>query len=88
MNKNVKNQNLTFSIVVEKDKHGYFAECRELQGCYAQGETYEKVMKNIKEVIGLHVEDRLDRGDFVVPSMGQNDISLTTFSLSVPCHVS
>ena len=88
MNKNIKNQNLVFSIVIEKDSNGYFAECRELQGCYAQGETYEKVMKNIKEVIGLHVEDRLDRGDFVVPSMGQNDISLTTFSLSVPCHVS
>ncbi len=30
-----------FSVVVEKDVDGYFAFCPELQGCYAQGDTYE-----------------------------------------------
>jgi predicted RNase H-like HicB family nuclease len=88
MNKNTNNQNLIFSIIVEKDKDGYFAECRELQGCYTQGKTYEEVMKNIREVIELHMEDRIERGDFVAPSSGQSDVSLTTFSLAVPCHVS
>lgn len=88
MNKNVKNQNLIFSIIVEKDKKGYFAECRELQGCYTQGKTYEEVMKNMRETIELHIEDRLDRGDFSVPYSGQSNISLATFSLPIPCHVS
>ena len=86
MNKNIKNQNLVFSIVIEKDSNGYFAECRELQGCYAQGETYEEVMENIKEVIGLHVEDRIDRADFAVQPSGQSQISFTTFSLAIPHH--
>jgi predicted RNase H-like HicB family nuclease len=88
MKKDIKNQNLIFSVIIEKDKDGYFAECRELQGCYTQGKTYEEVMKNIRDVIELHVEDRLERGDFVVSNSGQSDISLTTFSLAVPCHVS
>ncbi len=80
-----KNKNLIFSIVVEKDSDGYFAECRELQGCYAQGTTYEEAVKNIKEVIELHIEDRVERGDLRITPPEQ--ISLTTFSLAVPCHV-
>ncbi len=50
-------------MVVEKDREGYFASCPELQGCYTQGETYEKVLENIKDAIRLHVEDRLEAGD-------------------------
>lgn len=88
MNKNIKNQNVVFSVIVEKDKDGYFAECRELQGCYTQGKTYEEVMENIKEVIGLHVEDRKERGDFDVALEKQNNISLTTFSFAIPQYVS
>lgn len=47
------------SVVVEKDEHGYFAFCPELQGCYTQGNTYEEVIENIKDAIKLHIEDRL-----------------------------
>ena len=47
------------SVVVEKDKDGYFAFSPELQGCYSQGETYEEVLENIKDAIKLHIEDRL-----------------------------
>ena len=72
---------------MEKDNDGYFAECRELQGCYTAGKTYEEVMKNIKEVIELHLVDRRERGDLAVELENQNDVSLTTFSLSVPQYV-
>ncbi|MDI6789005.1 MAG: type II toxin-antitoxin system HicB family antitoxin [Planctomycetota bacterium] len=47
------------SVVIENDKDGYFAFCPELQGCYSQGKTYEEVLKNIKDAIKLHIEDRL-----------------------------
>ena len=72
---------------MEKDNDGYFAECRELQGCYTAGKTYEEVMKNIKEVIELHLVDRRERGDLAVELENQNDVSLTTFSVSVPQYV-
>jgi predicted RNase H-like HicB family nuclease len=48
-----------FSIIVEPDEDGYFVECPELQGCYAQGDSYEEAIENIKDVIKLHIEDRL-----------------------------
>lgn len=52
-----------FTVVIEKDEHGYFAYCPELQGCYTQGETYEEALENIKDAIKLHVEDRLACGE-------------------------
>jgi len=52
-------KNFRLSVVVEKDKHGYFAFCPELQGCYTQGKTYEEVIKNITDAIKLHIKDRL-----------------------------
>jgi len=48
-----------FSIIIEQDEHGYFVRCPELQGCYSQGGTYEEAMKNIKDAIRLHVQDRM-----------------------------
>lgn len=48
-----------FSIIIEQDEHGYFVRCPELQGCYSQGDTYEEAMKNIKDAIRLHVQDRM-----------------------------
>ncbi len=46
-----------FSVVIERDKNGFFAFCPELQGCYAQGSTHEEAFANIKDVIKLHVAD-------------------------------
>ena len=51
-------KNYKMSIVVEKDKDGYYAYCPELQGCYSQGDTYEEAVKNIRDAIKLHVADR------------------------------
>lgn len=48
-----------FSIIIEQDENGYFVRCPELQGCYSQGETYEEAMKNIKDAIKLHIQDRI-----------------------------
>jgi len=56
-------KNYRFSVVVERDEDGYFAFSPELQGCYAQGDTYEEVLTNIQDAIRLHVIDRLDSGE-------------------------
>ena len=69
-----------FSVVVEKDKHGYFAFCPELQGCYTQGDTYEEALENIHDAINLHVEDRKAAGE-ELPQAEQ--ISLTYFDIAV-----
>ena len=58
-------RNFRFSVVIEKDKDGYFAFCPEMQGCYTQGKTYEETMKNIVDAIKLHLEDRLETGEII-----------------------
>ncbi len=48
--------NCKVSIVIEKDEHGYYAYCPELEGCHTQGDSLEDVMSNIKEAIELYLE--------------------------------
>ena len=51
-------QKYNFTVLIEKDEDGMFvAEVPDLKGCYTQGKTLEEVMENIKEVIGLCLED-------------------------------
>lgn len=69
-----------FSVVIEKDSEGYFAFCPELQGCYTQGDTYEEVLKNIKDAIRLHIEDRIE-GDEEIPQA--ETASLTLIEVAV-----
>jgi predicted RNase H-like HicB family nuclease len=44
------------SIVIEKDDHGYYAYCPELEGCQTQGDSFEEVMDNIREAVELYLE--------------------------------
>ena len=47
---------LKLNILIEKDDDGYFAYCPELPGCHSQGDTFEKVMVNIREAAELYLE--------------------------------
>jgi len=31
-------------VVIEKDEHGYYAFCPELEGCQSQGDTFEQAL--------------------------------------------
>jgi predicted RNase H-like HicB family nuclease len=48
--------NYKFNTVIEKDEHGYYAFCPELEGCHTQGDTLEEVLDNIREAISLYIE--------------------------------
>jgi predicted RNase H-like HicB family nuclease len=67
-------------IVVESDSDGYFVSCPALQGCYGQGSTYEEAVKNIKDAIRLHIEDRLASGEEIPENIS---VSLSTVEVSV-----
>lgn len=69
-----------FSVVIEKDKDGYFAFCPELQGCYTQGDTYEDALENIRDAIRLHVEDRIAEGEEIPQP---ESISLTSLEVAI-----
>jgi len=44
------------SIVIEKDDHGYYAYCPELEGCQSQGDTLDEVLANVKEATELYLD--------------------------------
>lgn len=69
-----------FSVVIERDRDGYFALCPELQGCYTQGLTYEEVLENIKDAIKLHMIDRLESAEEIPQA---ESISLTSLEVAV-----
>jgi len=69
-----------FSIVIERDKDGYFVFCPELQGCYSQGDTYEEALNNIKDAIKIHMEDRLANKEGLPE---RESVSLSTVEISV-----
>ncbi len=68
------------TAVVERDRLGYVATCPQLQGCYTQGRTYEEVMRNIRDAIRLHIEDRLAQGD-PLPETGE--VTLAVLDVAV-----
>jgi predicted RNase H-like HicB family nuclease len=57
-------QKLHLPVIIERDENGVFvAECPVLKGCYTQGETLEEALKNIREVIQMHIELMMERGE-------------------------
>lgn len=54
---------LNYRVVIEQDEDGVFiASVPALQGCYTEGDTFEEVIKNVEDVIKLHIEARKERG--------------------------
>jgi len=68
------------SVIVEKDKDGYFAFAPDLQGCYSQGNSYEEAIENIRDAIRLNIQDLLESGDSVDVS---DSVSLTSLEIAV-----
>ena len=49
---------MKFKVIVEKDEDGYYvADVPELQGCHTQAKDKKELMKRVKEVIELCLED-------------------------------
>ena len=58
MPKKTKLRVMKFKVLVEKDEDGYYvADVPELQGCHTQAKSQKELMKRVKEVIELCLED-------------------------------
>ncbi|MBI5306557.1 type II toxin-antitoxin system HicB family antitoxin [Candidatus Wolfebacteria bacterium] len=54
-----KYSNLKFPLFVEKDEDNFYVvECPLFDGCYSQGKTLDEALKNIREVIGIILEEK------------------------------
>jgi predicted RNase H-like HicB family nuclease len=68
------------TVVIEEDVDGFYAFCPELQGCYAQGRSYEEALGYIRDAVRLHIEERLEAGEKIPVS---ESISLTFLEVAV-----
>jgi len=44
------------SVVIERDDHGYFAFSPEIEGCQAQGTSFEGVVQQVSVMITQYME--------------------------------
>ena len=55
-----------YSVLIEKDEDGFFADVPELEGCHTQAKTMGTLIKRVKEVIALCEQDvNLSKNKFV-----------------------
>lgn len=57
-----KNANIIhLPILIEQDEDNiYIVSCHAFKGCHSYGKTVDEALKNIKEVIGLCLEEEKD----------------------------
>jgi len=73
-------ESFKFPIIIEKDSDGYFAFCPDIEGCYTQGDTYEEVIENIKDVIKLLLEEMNETGQKLPENQ---NVSFTTVEVAI-----
>lgn len=51
--------NREFTVIIERDEEGFLvADVPELEGCHTQAKSFDELMKRIKEVIELCLEEQ------------------------------
>ncbi len=54
----MKNAKRKFTVVIERDEEGFYvATVPALRGCHTQAKTLDTLMKRVREVIELCIED-------------------------------
>lgn len=49
-----------YLVIIEKGENNYSAYAPDLPGCAATGDTLEKVEKNMREAIEMHLEGMIE----------------------------
>ena len=75
-----RNQKRQLPLFVEKDEDGFYVvECPLFEGCYSQGRTLDEALHNIREVIGLIIEER--KNQQLLKNYQPKELSLHTITL-------
>ncbi|MCD6283867.1 type II toxin-antitoxin system HicB family antitoxin [bacterium] len=74
----IKNQ--PFPVIVEKDEDDFYVvECPLFKGCYSQGKSLDEVLKNIREVIEICLEEKENQE--ILKTYKPKELSLHTIKL-------
>jgi len=67
-----------FYVIIERDENGFFVgEVPSLKAsCYAQGKTIDEMLKNIKKVIDLCLENQQEVSDNNIEFIGVQKVTI------------
>ena len=52
-----KKMKKTYTIIIHKEADGYWGECKELNGCFAQAKTVNELIILMQEAIYMYFEN-------------------------------
>ena len=52
-----KKMKKTYTIIIHKEADGYWGECKELNGCFAQAKTVNELIKLMQKAIYMYFEN-------------------------------
>ncbi len=68
---------MEYTVIIRKAPDGfYIASCPLVPEANAQGETYDKCLINIKEVLELCLEYRKERGEEIPQEIGAKKVTV------------
>jgi len=68
---------MRYTVVIEQESDGgYVISVPALPGCVSQGDTRAEALANIREAIGLYIEDCRDAGDPVPTEAGKEFVEV------------
>ncbi len=56
---------IEYGIIITQDEDGFYAEVPDLDGCSTSGDTFEEVLKNIREAIFSYIGSMRKHGETV-----------------------
>jgi antitoxin HicB len=69
-----------FTVVIEPcEEGGYFAICPALPGCHVEGETVDKVLKEMRLVIAAYLEDMRESGE----TIPDDEVTVTSLRIAL-----
>ena len=73
---------MKYSIVIhEAEEGGYWAEVPALDGCFAQGETIDETLEDMRAAIESHLECLIEDGRDIPKDSG---LQLATVTVAAP----
>lgn len=55
----VKKMKTTYTVIIHKEEDGFWGECKEIEGCFAQAKTIDELKQLMLESIYLSLNDNI-----------------------------
>ena len=73
----VKRMKKTYTIIVHKEEEGFWAECPELEGCFAQAKTIEELKHLMTESIYLYFDEEIEKAEKEIKESAEIELELS-----------